>query len=72
MIKLKATVHCDHYEGSGKNDGCLNQTEITLIVGEAKAFTDNGREDITTLEVETVPEGWHIVGLSLAFCPTHK
>ncbi len=62
MIKLKATVHCDHYEGSGENDGCLRQTEVILIVGEAEAF----------LEVETVPEGWHIVGWGFrTFCPTH-
>ncbi len=73
MIKLKATVHCDHYEGSGENDSCLRQTEVILIVGEAEAFTDNGREDVTILTLEDVPEGWHIRGLSNStFCPTHK
>ncbi len=69
MIKLKATVTCSHYAG------CLNQTEVTLIVGEAKAFTDNGKEDVTILTIEDEPEGWDIRGFRLsnrAFCPTHN
>jgi hypothetical protein len=73
MIKLQATVTCDHLGGPFKADPCPNETLITLVVGEAEALTEDGHEKVAILEIKDVHEDWYVLWAGgRHLCPEHN
>ena len=74
MIKLQATVTCDHMGGAFRDEPCPNQTMITLVVGEAEVMADNqvGHENVAILEIQDVHPEWYVYSAGgRHHCPEH-